>query len=137
MKTERATPKVKKFNYKKIKTFNDACKLQGVSPDDLPTMPVRCKSAHKKAIISGYKLMIITAAINNDEKFPDFSNTNQYKYFPWPNVSSSCLVFSFSYYGCDFANANVGFPLCFNEREKALYCFKQFNDLWKEWLLGI
>jgi hypothetical protein len=136
MTTTKTTLK-KDFDFTTVKTFEDACKLRGVDPDDLPGMPKKCNGKVKKAMISSYKLMIIVEAINNDEKFPDVSNYNQAKYYPWLTILSSRSGFSETNCYCEGTNVGVGLLLCFNEREKADYCLKQFKDLWNQWILGI
>jgi hypothetical protein len=64
-KTKKTTKGSKKFNYKTIKTFEDACKKLGVDPEKLPDTS-GILSEFSKPVTAAYKLMIIYKAINND-----------------------------------------------------------------------
>ena len=125
--------KAKKFNYKTIKTFEDACKKMGVDPAKLPDTSAILEE-FAKPVIAAYKLMIIYQAINNGWK-PDWSNMNQWKYYPWFRVLSSGFGFSCSVCDCDGTYAGVGSRLCTDSSEKALYIAKQFEDLYREYFL--
>jgi hypothetical protein len=119
------------FDYKTIKSFADACKKLGLDPEELPEVP---NDEFKKPIIAGYKLMIIYKAINNGWK-PDWSDWNQYKYFPWYRVLSSGFGFADSYFTYAHSNALCGSRLCTDTSEKALYIAKQFEKEYQEYLL--
>jgi hypothetical protein len=125
--------KTKKFNYKTIKLFEDACKKLGIDPAKLPDVS-GIPEEFAKPIIAAYKLMIIYKAIN-DGWIPDWSNYNQYKYYPWFRVLSSGFGFSGSdyFYGRTFAA--VGSRLCTDSSEKALYIAKQFKAEYRDYLL--
>lgn len=85
----------------------------------------------KKPIVAAYKLMVVFLAINNGWK-PDWSNWNQYKYYPWLSVRSSGFGFSDSDYGCVYADTSVGSRLCTDTREKALYIAEQFESEYQD-----
>ncbi|MCX6303299.1 MAG: hypothetical protein NTW82_14070 [Bacteroidia bacterium] len=121
------------FDYKTIKIFEDACKKLSIDPLKLPDLNGIPEEFHKP-IIAGYKLMIVYKAINNGWR-PDWSNWSQYKYYPWFRVSSSGFGFANSYYNYDIAIAHVGFRLCTNTSEKALYIGEQFKDLYQDYFL--
>ena len=129
-KTAKASPK---FDYKTIKTFEDACKKLGVDPEILPGV-TGLPEEFAKPIIAAYKLLIIYKAINNGWK-PDWSNWNKYKYYPWFGVLSSGFGFSCAGYYCGGANASVGSRLCTDTREKALYIAEQFKAEYTEYFL--
>ena len=115
------------FDFKTIKTFEDACEILGLTPGnifndkDLPD-----EVAYKK-------LKVIIKAINQRWS-PDWENTNQNKWYPW-FVLSSGFGFSYSFYDYDGASSGVGSRLCFESKEKAIYTATQFIDLYKEFLL--
>jgi hypothetical protein len=132
-KTKKAAPLIKDFDYKTIKTYEDACKKIGVNPEtlaDVSSVP----DEFKKSITAHNKLLIIYKAINNGWK-SDYSNWNQYKYYPWFRVLSSGFGFSFSLYLYDHSDATVGSRLCTDTSEKALYVAKQFEALYQDYLL--
>ena len=84
-----------KFDFRTIKTFEDACKKIRVTTA-LPTLTNGCQEL-MKATVAAYKLMVIFQAIN-DGWIPDWNNSDQYKYYPWLRVLSSGSGFSGS--GC-------------------------------------
>lgn len=132
------TPKAKtesKFDYKTIKSFEDACKKVGVDPEALPDVSM-IPEEFRKAIINCYKLYIIFKAINNGWT-PDWNNWDQYKYYPWFKVLSSGSGFDFSYSGYyyDVTFTTVGSRLCTDTSEKALYIGKQFGEEYAEFFL--
>jgi hypothetical protein len=123
----------KKFDYKKIKTFEDACKHLDLDPAKLPEIST-IPEEFRKVIIAGFKLMIIYKAINNGWK-PDWANYNQVKYYLWFEVLSSGFGFSYSDSGCGTSDTPVGSCLCTDTSEKALYIGKQFQADYEDYLL--
>jgi hypothetical protein len=121
------------FDFSTIKTFEDACKHIRITTK-LPDVSALMDEDLRKPVIANYKLMVIFKAINNGWR-PDWSNWNQYKYYPWFRVLSSGFGFSGSRYGCDHSVTGVGSRLCTDSSEKALYIAKQFEELYKECFL--
>ena len=94
MKKEKATvPSEPKFDFRTIKTFEDACKAIRVTTA-LPTLANGCQEL-LKTTIAGYKLMVIFQAINAGWT-PDWGNSDQAKWFPWFWVLPSGSGFSAS-----------------------------------------
>ena len=121
------------FDYKTIKTFEDACKKLDLDPTKLPeTSGILEEFA--KPIIAAYKLMIIYKAINDGWK-PDWSNRDQYKYYPWFEVLSSGFGFSDTYYRCAHSSTPVGSRLCTDTSQKAIYIGEQFAAEYKDYFL--
>ena len=114
--------------YESIKTFDDACTELDVNPglvfNDLDSPD---EVAYKK-------LKVIAKAINQGWS-PDWSDADQYKYYPYFKVLSSGFGFSGSDCGYAGTYANVGSRLCFESREKSDYAAAQFIDLYKQFLL--
>lgn len=121
------------FDFRTIKSFEDACAKENIDPTALPDVSMIPEDL-RKPIISAYKLMIIFLAINNGWR-PDWSKSSQYKYFPWYRVLSSGFGFSGSTYDYVNANANVGSRLCTDTSEKAEYIAEQFQEEYKEYFL--
>jgi hypothetical protein len=120
------------FDYTTIKTFEDACKKVNTDPAKLPDVSGILEE-FAKPIIAAYKLLIIYKAINNEWK-PDWSNWDQYKYYPWFEVLSSGFGFSFSGFSYGSTYSSVGSRLCFESEEKAKYAGNQFLQLYKDFL---
>jgi hypothetical protein len=131
--SKKSTKKDLEFDYTTIKTFEDACKQLGLDPLSLPDI-TGIPEEFKKPVIAGFKLMIVYKAINNGWK-PDWSNWDQYKYYPWFDVLSSGFGFSATDYYCDYTDACVGSRLCTDTLEKALYIGKQFEAEYKDYFL--
>jgi hypothetical protein len=125
------------MNYTEIKTFEDACKAQGVDANVLPDVSM-LPAKHQKSIIAHYKLMVVVAAINGSW-VADWSNRSQYKYEPWFKVipdSSKPSGFGLSSRDYDSWSAGtyVGSRLCFETSEQAEYAGTQFKELYEDYL---
>jgi len=127
----------KEFDFRTIKSFEDACKHLGIEPK-LPDVSWMLPE-FQKGIIGAYKLFVIFKAINNGWR-PDWTNRNQRKYFSWLWVSSSGFGFGRSYCACGYSGTTCGSRLCTETEEKALYIAKQFGvdgQEYKEFFLYI
>lgn len=110
----------------KIKTFEQACKALKLNPKSLPKVEGLHKK-HKDAIISHYKLIIVAEALNDGWK-PNWSDTNEVKFFPYFEHKSSGVSFNFSHVSYYFSY--VGSRLCYKSRELSDYAGKQFIKLY-------
>ena len=122
-----------KFDYKTIKSFEDACIKLGIDPEKLPDASMLPEEL-RKPVIASYKLMIIYQAINDGWK-PDWNNSGQYKYFPWYRVLSSGFGFSCSLYYYDLTFTGVGSRLCTDSSDKAMYIAEQFKAEYQDYFL--
>ena len=93
---------------------------------------------HQKALTALMKLIVIAEAWNKQDGFvPDFSNSNQYKYFSlfrYDNKSAG-FVYDESYRTSTDAESVLGSRLCFKSSERARQFGEQFIDLWNDFLL--
>jgi hypothetical protein len=125
--------KAKEFNYKTIRTFNDACKKLKLDSDKLPDVSTVSEKIRKR-LIADYKLIIIYEAINNGWT-PDWCNYKQWKYYPWFKFLSTEYGFSLKSYSSSTTYACVGSHLCTDTSDKALYIAKQFKAEYMDFLL--
>ena len=132
-KTKKTKKAIKVFDYKTIKTFEDACKKLGIDPLKLPEVAF-IPEEFQKPIIAAYKLMIIFKAINNGW-VPDWNNWDQYKYYPWFRVLSSGFGFGHSDYDYGHSDTFAGSRLCTDTSEKALYIAEQFKAEYVDYFL--
>ena len=118
--------KKEKFDFRTIHSFEDACKKEGIDPSLLPDVTM-IPHEFRQAMIGGYKLFMIFKAIN-DGWIADFTNSNQYKYYPWLRINSAGSGFDGAVSGCDYVAAAtcVGSHLCTDTRQKALYIGQTF-----------
>lgn len=131
--SKKVATKNESFDYKTIKSYEDACAKLGIDPLKLPDVS-NIPEEFAKPIIAAYKIMIIFKAINNGWT-PDWSNSNQWKYFPWYGVLSSGFGFGAAGYLCTAATSAVGSRLCTDSSEKALYIAKTFEAEYKDFFL--
>lgn len=106
-----------------------------VKLDDVANLVSEVNPKHIKALIAYNRLCTIAQAWNKADGFePDFSNTSQYKYFPWFEYSMDAagFVYAFTATAATYAAANFGSRLCFMTRERAEQFGKQFIDLWND-----
>lgn len=106
----------------KIKSFDDACKALGIQYTP--------QKGLTKDEIAYQKLKIVAKALNEGWE-PDWSNRDQYKYYPWQRfVAGSGFVPDGC--GCDRSHTFVSSRLCYKSRELALYAGEQFADLYND-----
>lgn len=119
---------------KNLETFELAAESIGINSSALPVVD-SLPEKHQKAILAGYKLMVISEAAWEGKK-PDWSNWNERKYYPWFDLSSGSGV-GFSYYGCDGDDSYslVGSRLVFPTSEIARYVGKTHLELYKDFML--
>ena len=133
LETEFGKQLLKEFNYRNIKTFEDACEHLGINPDNLPNTS-HLEFDLAKPIIAHYKLIIIFKAVNNGWT-PDWTNSNEYKYYPWFEVVSSGSRLSYYYYDYSFTYTDVGSRLCTDKSEKAEFLGRQFREIFEDYML--
>lgn len=111
-----------------VKSFEDARNMTG-RPDvpDFSNLPTDMR----KHFEAQYKMIVIAEALN-EEWIPDWDNYDEYKYYPWFEMSPSSFAFGASAYVHATASAGSGSRLKFRTRELAEYAAKQFIDIWKD-----
>ena len=115
----------------RIKTYEDACAELEEVPVNVDDMLSRGFTMDE---INYRKIKTITRALNEGWN-PDYTCTNQKKWFPWFQVSSSGFVYRDTYFGYSDANAGSGSRLCFKSSDLAAYAGKQFIELYKDFIL--
>lgn len=106
-----------------------------VKLDDVANLVSEVNPKHIKALIAYNRLCTIAQAWNKADGFePDFSNTSQYKYFPWfvYDNGAAGFVSANTHTAATYAYAHFGSRLCFKTRERAMQFGKQFIDLWND-----
>ena len=145
---------------KGIKTFEDAYNELGINHKFVEDYS-RCACSVSKDIEAYLKLRIICAALNEGWE-PQFTN-DEYRYYPYlilytkedvegmdeetknerglfggnANNGSSCgPVAANAHFDFGHAYATLGSRLCLRTRELAVYCGRQFIDLWYDLYVG-
>lgn len=145
----------------RIKTFSDACYALG--EEHLLVREFITKSYCPSPDLEAYMMLrIITAALNQGWS-PDWTNSDEWKYYPWfclytedeynrldedekelccrvVGRSSSYahaiggLVYASAHYASSYSYSYVGSRLAFKTRDLALYAGKQFINVWCDFL---
>lgn len=113
----------------RIKTFDDVLKELDIHPGHFANSLIGLsedEAAYRKA-------KLIVQALN-EGWVPDWTDSSQYKYYPWFYMNDSSAPSCFSYYGFgDWdSHASVGSRLCFKSSKLAEYAGKQFVDIYRE-----
>ena len=88
---------------------------------------------HLKALAALNKLFTIAEAWNKADDFvPDFSNQNQYKYYPWFVYDRDAAGFVAAVNTAAGTNAYFGSRLCFKTANRARQFGEMFADLYNE-----
>ncbi|AQX84007.1 hypothetical protein ELBR111191_14730 [Elizabethkingia bruuniana] len=114
----------------RIKTFADVLKYFGIDETYFNEQNEDLESDE----VAYRKVKLIVKALNEGWT-PDWSDSDQYKYFPWFNMSSSSGAgFSFFVYVHWYTYSYVGSRLCFKNRDLAKYAGQQFESIYKEFM---
>lgn len=103
--------------------------------DQLAQLIRNANPRHIKALIALNKLFTIAEKWNKEDGFvPDFSNKDQWKYFPWFKYSKEAAGFvcAFTHYTASYASAYIGSRLCFKSESRAEAFGKKYADLYNE-----
>lgn len=117
----------------RVKSFEDACQVLGISTNvpEVKGLPRK----HQKAIIANYKLITIAEALNEGWK-PNWQDSDEYKYYPWFDMSNPAGVgCSHTTSAASYTAASVGSRLCLKNRELSIYFGQTFTDLFNDSLL--
>lgn len=124
---------------KQLKTFHDACKVEGLDAKKVLPDFSGYPAKDRKAMTAHAKLVIIARAANrlaNGGKpwKPDFSNSD-WKYWPWFYMDKGSSGFRF--YGCDYWDSlsDVGSRLCYISREVCEYVAKTFIKEYRDYFM--
>lgn len=118
-----------------LKTYEDCCLATGRDPKVLHKVFNLLESIMPKAV-SDCKLNIVIEAINKSVP-PDWSNPNEWKYYPLFRVvedKSKPSGFGLSYNVCanTYSDTVVGSRLTFRTVKGLKYAVKQFPELYEE-----
>jgi len=125
---------------KQLKTFEDACKVEGLdSKKVIPNFSGYPKK-DQKAMIAHAKLVIIVRAANRiankgKQWKPDWNNNQWDKYHVWFWMNGGSSGFRCSGCGVWDSISSVGSRLCFISREAGEYVAKQFIKLYKDYFV--
>ncbi len=113
-----------------IKSFQEACIALNISSalPDFSSMSAKDKAAME----AHYQLMIIVQALNGGWT-PNWTDSSEYKYYPWFDMYGGGFVLRGVLYG--YSGTYAGSRLCFRSRELAKYAADTFIDLYKQYMV--
>lgn len=136
-----------------ITNFTEACEALGIKDKDielkfknyfglcdkdiklLEHFVKKINVKHLEALIALNALFTIAEAWNKEDGFvPDFSNRNQWKYFPLftCNNDAAEFVYAFTSFTASAAFAHFGSRLCFKSESRARQFGKKFTHLYNK-----
>ncbi len=119
------------MDYKKIKSYEAACKALGLKPISDEVFNTFGEDA--KTMAAYHKLAVITRAINDGWQ-PDWSNRDERKFEPYMHTNPAGLAYAAVYYAPSSAGMNFGARLCFRDYERAAFAVETFGDnLYKDY----
>lgn len=142
----------------RVKTFEDACHELGIEPDKW--LQDKAELGFEPDVIAYMKLRIICKALNEGWE-PQFTE-DEWRYYPWFTLWTedelseksdewktdrhlistgeyqtdyAGLVFATSLNAPSYTNAYIGSRLCLKSDTLAVYCGKQFINIWADFCL--
>ena len=111
-----------------IKSFNDVLGYLDIDPEDFEE---RIEDMEDDE--AAYVKVKLIARVLNEGWTPDWTNSSEYKYYPWFKMSSPSGV-GFSFLDDDFWNTHslCGSRLCFKSRDLAIHAGKTFENIYKD-----
>ncbi|NYJ27542.1 hypothetical protein [Allomuricauda sp. ARW1Y1] len=114
----------------RIKSFDDVLGYHGLEKEEFEE-ELESMSTDEVA----YRKVKLVAEALNEGWQPDWTNSSEYKYFPWFKMGgSSGSGFAYG----DYANWNTdsycGSRLCFKSSKLAKHAGEQFTDIYKDFL---
>ncbi|MFA6261066.1 MAG: hypothetical protein WC760_06340 [Bacteroidia bacterium] len=111
----------------RIKTFEDALSAVGATADQHSLLQYSGVNTGMLAAQAHLRISIIAKALNEGWQ-PDWTNSSEYKYYPWFNMEEFKSGVGLSADVCAHADSHstVGSRLCFKSSELAEYAGTQF-----------
>lgn len=119
------------MDYKKIKSYEAACKALGLKPISDEVFNAFQKE-DRKTMAAYHKLAVITRAINEGWQ-PDWSNRDERKYEPYMYTNNAGLASAYASPAPSAAYASLGSRLCFRDYERATFAVETFGKLYKDY----
>ena len=119
------------MDYKKIKSYEAACKALGLKPISDEVFNAFQKE-DRKTMAAYHKLAVITRAINEGWQ-PDWSNREERKYEPFMYTNSAGLAFAYTINAPSITYTHIGSRLCFRDYERATFAVETFGELYKDY----
>lgn len=118
---------------KRVKSYEDACKVLGIEPDSIDVLT---KLGFTKDEIAYRRLKTIAKALNEGWE-PDWTDSSQYKYWPWFVYNSNFAGFGYAAttHSASTTATSIGSRLCYKTSTLARYAGEQFEEDYNNFLL--
>jgi hypothetical protein len=113
----------------RIKTIDDVLADNGLTK---ATFDKQCEALTDDE--KNYRLLKLVSKSLNEDWTPNWNDEDQYKYYPWFYMGGSS-GFRFDGYAYRLSSSPVGSRLCFKTSKLAEYAGKQFEDVYKQFML--
>ena len=113
----------------RVKTFEDALEVVGETAEQFKE-----RTQYDSVDEVAYKKVKVIAQALNEGWVPDWTNTNEGKYYCWFKYVGSGVGFSFNGYYFVLSFSLVGSRLVFKTRPLAEYAAKQFQSIYNQLL---
>jgi len=118
----------------RIQSFADV--LEAIGPLDPAVLDYHklCKTLESDHHAIAYQKIVCIAIALNEGWEPDWSNSNELKYYPWFEMRGS----SGFRFGGDvgwYSGSDVGSRLCFKSRELAVHAGERFTEIYKAFMV--
>jgi len=124
------------MDFKKIKTYEDACAALKLNPNSVPDFSM-IPEEEQAALIAHAKLVVIAKAANGDWK-PNWNDNGERKFYPWFDMEAgdnNPSGFSLGGVYVDGTYTYVGSRLCYKSREIAEHVANTFLELYKAYMV--
>jgi hypothetical protein len=118
----------------RIKSWKDVVKEYESKYNEKVALPTNGKSKQERSINAFYQIQIISRVLNEDDKFPDFTNSSQHKYYPYFERKSLGWVLGSNGFSRYYDWSVIGFGCLYKTSEKAIYAGTTFLDIYKDYL---
>jgi hypothetical protein len=119
----------------RIKTFEDALAETTCSENAKMLLQYNGNDKDMIGALALLKLTIISRVLN-EGWVPDWSNSNEYKFYPWFEWKKASSGLSFLVCVCSSTRpgTDVGSRLCYRTSELAEYAARQFESIYRDFL---
>jgi len=117
----------------RINSYQDACQELNIIPltlSDFAAIPEK----HRESTYAYHQLTTIAEVLNEGWE-PDYSDGNQYKYYPyfiWNEEAAGGPGFSYFVYACAYSRSSVGARLVFKTSDLAVHAGKKFLSIYNQ-----
>lgn len=118
----------------KLKTFDDVLKYNKTTL--VKELPYKKPSNQRQKSLNASAIWLLIVETFNEGKVKDFNDSDQKMYVPYGLYDKENGGFSYYCYNDWSSYSNVGYGWGFLNYDDMIYCTKQFQKEWSNYLLG-